>query len=1038
MSAAGKKLESQFICTGSGGPVQHGEPPRMTMIVRKIRKPPGNKGSEQGEAQGLARCGLLSGTVERREAVGATSPSSSDCCKSKIRMGTWNVRGLNQVGKMANVLQEMKRMNIDVLGVSETFWKGEGEFMTGLPETEENFRVIFSGGDKNRRGVGMVLRGKVGQAVMQYNLISDRIIVVRLKATPVNLLLLQVYAPCEDGEEDEKELFYETLDKTVSEYKKGRECLIVMGDFNGKVGKNKEEDTVGPFGVGVRNENGQYLVDFCKRHNLHVTNTWFQQKQSAQHTWTSPDGNTKNQIDYILSEKRFRNGVQNSKSMPGADCGSDRNPVVSTMQIRLKGLKRSKRAAKWNIRVLQNPNIRNEYQMKLDKKLQDKKVSELDEIDEIWDKLKESIGDIADEICGKEDFQKKQNWMNANILNVMEQRRKYKMQNTDECQKKYKELKNLVQRLCREAKDKYFEDKCKEIEVLDKMHSQLLFKKVKDLQPRGNRVQQVIKDKAGKSIMEKEDILKRWAEYVEELYEDKKRGEADMGDLVNEVYEISSEEIRNVINELPKEKACGEDNISAELLQCMGEEGIEIISKLINMIYKSGYIPEDFRKSIFVPLPKFNKTQDCGDFRTIALISHASKILLHLIKRRITPIIERQLGDSQMGFRKGKGTRDAIFQLRLISERSLQVDKKVYMCFVDYQKAFDRVNHDKLLEVMEKAGIPELEQRLIINLYWHQQAAVRWDNDISRYVSIRKGVRQGCIISLILFNLYSEFMIIEALESEKGIRFSGSKLTNLRYADDAVLVAETKKALQRMMDKLNEACKVYGMAINVKKTKVMVVCRTGKVKCSIVLDNVILEQVDRYKYLGSWICEDARCDEEIKARIGMAKAAFWQNKELMRRNIRFKTKKKMLDCYVFSVLNYGCESWTWNKATCKKVNAFEMWCYRRILKISFVDRITNKEVLNRVQTDLHFMKDMKRRKLEYAGHVMRGSSGLTHVTILEGKVCGKRPKGRPRLTWMDDIIQWTGLETYEKVKRVTEDRAKWKTIVVNLLAEDDK
>src|SRR6478735_7699035 len=119
----------------------------------------------------------------------------------------------------------------------------------------------------------------------------------------------------------------------------------------------------------------------------------------------------------------------------------------------------------------------------------------------------------------------------------------------------------------------------------------------------------------------------------------------------------------------------------------MGEEGIEIISKLINMIYKSGYIPEEFRKSIFVPLPEINKTRDCGDFRAIALISHASKILLHLIKRRITPIIEKQLGDSQMGFRKGKGTRDAIFQLRLISERSLQVDKKVYMCFVDYQKA---------------------------------------------------------------------------------------------------------------------------------------------------------------------------------------------------------------------------------------------------------------------------------------------------------------------------------------------------------------
>src|SRR4029077_11619107 len=107
---------------------------------------------------------------------------------------------------------------------------------------------------------------------------------------------------------------------------KGRECLIVMGDFNGKVGSNKDEDIVGPFGLGIRNENGEYVVDLCRKHKLYVTNTWFQQKKSAQHTWTSPDGKTKNQIDYILCDKRYRNGVSNSKSMPGADCGSDHNP----------------------------------------------------------------------------------------------------------------------------------------------------------------------------------------------------------------------------------------------------------------------------------------------------------------------------------------------------------------------------------------------------------------------------------------------------------------------------------------------------------------------------------------------------------------------------------------------------------------------------------------------------------------------------------------------------------------------------------------
>src|SRR3989442_10325062 len=220
----------------------------------------------------------------------------------------------------------------------------------------------------------------------------------------------------------------------------------------------------------------------------------------------------------------------------------------------------------------------------------------------------------------------------------------------------------------------------------------------------------------------------------------------------------------------------------------MGEKGIQIMTMLINKIYKSGYIPEDFRESIFVPIPEVSKAQECGDFRTIALISHASKVLLHLIKRRITTIIERQLGDSQMGFRKGRGTRDAIFQLRMISERITQMNrekeikgkkkmkmkrKKIYLCFVDYQKVFDRVRHDTLIEVMEKAGIPDLERRLIINLYWRQHAAVRWDGKVSRKVDVKRGVRQGCVISPILFNLHSEFMIKEAMDNVEGMKFNG-------------------------------------------------------------------------------------------------------------------------------------------------------------------------------------------------------------------------------------------------------------------------
>src|SRR5437899_10757886 len=116
--------------------------------------------------------------------------------------------------------------------------------------------------------------------------------------------------------------------------------------------------------------------------------------------------------------------------------------------------------------------------------------------------------------------------------------------------------------------------------------------------------------------------------------------------------------------------------------------------------------------------------------------------------------------------------------------------KKIYLCFVDYQKAFDRVRHDKLAEVIVKAGIPDLERRLIINLYWRQYAAVRWDGEVSREVGVERGVRQDCVILPMLFNLYSEFMIQEAMESVEGIRLGGVNLTNFKYAVDEVVVGE--------------------------------------------------------------------------------------------------------------------------------------------------------------------------------------------------------------------------------------------------------
>jgi len=333
-----------------------------------------------------------------------------------------------------------------------------------------------------------------------------------------------------------------------------------------------------------------------------------------------------------------------------------------------------------------------------------------------------------------------------------------------------------------------------------------------------------------------------------------------------------------------------------------------------------------------------------------------------------------------------------------------------------------------LIDVICKAGIPELEQRLII--YLNQYAVVRVKGGNSRRICIRKGVRQGCVISPILFNLYSEYMMKETVENMPGILINGQNINNLRYADDVAFITDEESKLQDILDKPQEVCSQYKMDINVKKTKVMVISKKGGEKCNVVISGGLLGQVADYKYLGSWTTEDRRCENEVKTRIAMAKEAFWHHKELMRGNLKISTKKRILECYVFSVLRYACESWTLNKILQKRVDAFEQWRYRQIMKISWTDKMRNEDVLKVVKEDRLQCRRIVKHKLSYAGHILRGSSGDSILLILECKIYGKKARGRPRRMWMDDIYEWSAKKTYGEVKRLAADIETWKKMIL--------
>jgi len=152
-------------------------------------------------------------------------------------------------------------------------------------------------------------------------------------------------------------------------------------------------------------------------------------------------------------------------------------------------------------------------------------------------------------------------------------------------------------------------------------------------------------------------------------------------------------------------KATGDDDIPGDVLKLLGEGGLNTLTKLSNTIYNTGEWPHDFTEVTTIALKKKTKATRCSDYRTISLIAHTAKIIAKILRRRIEKKIEDVLGDDQFGFRKGKVTRDTIGMMRIITEWTLEIDEELCVCFIDWQKAFDRVNWTKLMQILKRIGI---------------------------------------------------------------------------------------------------------------------------------------------------------------------------------------------------------------------------------------------------------------------------------------------------------------------------------------------
>src|SRR3989441_962022 len=303
------------------------------------------------------------------------------------------------------------------------------------------------------------------------------------------------------------------------------------------------------------------------------------------------------------------------------------------------------------------------------------------------------------------------------------------------------------------------------------------------------------------------------------------REEASVDERLISVYEA-----RLAIGKAKSGKAAGPSGVAADMLKAAGEAGVKWVTDICNEVVRSGVVPVDWRRSWMVNVYKGKgNALECSSYRGIKLLEHVLKVLERVIETRLRKTVK--IDDMQFGFSPGKGTTDAIFIVQQVQEKLLGKQKELWMAFVDLEKAFDRVPCEVLWWALRHAGVEKWMVNVIKSLYEGVTTAVKRNGEDSESFEVKVGVHQGSVLSPLLFNIVMQAI---AHNFKKGLPWE------LLYADDLVLLAESRLELKKRLTEWMARLKEKGLRVNIGKTKVMnckvgvgLVENSGKYPCGI-------------------------------------------------------------------------------------------------------------------------------------------------------------------------------------------------------------
>ena len=415
-----------------------------------------------------------------------------------------------------------------------------------------------------------------------------------------------------------------------------------------------------------------------------------------------------------------------------------------------------------------------------------------------------------------------------------------------------------------------------------------------------------------------------------------KERDVDIDALNADIQEI---EIIYAIRKAKKEKACGLDEIPVEVLG--NTNCISLLTTMFNMCYKQGIFPSLWKKGIITPVPKGNMIdpRDPWGYRGITLANSSYKLFCSVLNNRLQTWVDQNnlLANEQNGFRKERSCLDQITSLVNIIDTRKKCKQSTFAAFIDFQKAYDHVNRTLLWNKLHSLGISNNCKFMtaLKGLYHNVQSSVKIHGKLTEWFTITTGLKQGCILSPILFNLYINDLVNQLKCSCQGIPIAGENVCVLMYADDLVLLARNERDLQVMLDVLDSWCTKWQIQVNNSKSQIVHFRNPSVSRSSVVftVGNVNLEYVSQYKYLGLMISEhlDMKVTADHVAKAASRALGLLIAKSKAMGGIPFNCFKKLYESIVLSVIHYGSAVWGQNQFT--SINAIHNRACRYFLGV---------------------------------------------------------------------------------------------------------